>query len=174
MGSFYTNFLALGASSDAALAALRGLKRRGYVVNAIRGVVTIYDAQCDEQDKQEIEYLGGQLSTKLQAPVLGILNHDDSHLLLWQFRSGACVRRYSSFLHGPAFAASLSRARGGFLYFPIVAGVLSWPVVIFQTLRHLALTWVLDLPPCSVGAGYRYIERGEIPHSLTREDLIAI
>lgn len=174
MGSFYTNFLALGADSEAALTALRGLKRRGYVANAIRGVVTIYDAQCDEQDTQEIEYLGGQLSAKLQTPVLGILNHDDSHLMLWLFRGGKCIRRYSSFVHGPAFAVSLSRVHGGFPYFPIVAGVLSWPVVIFQTLRHLALTWVLDLPPCSVSAGYRYIERGEIPHSLTQEDLIAI
>ena len=174
MGMFYTNFVAFGGDPDSALAVMRERRCRGYVTPVISGAVTVFDAGSDSQDTDILERLGADLSEKLKVPVLAVLNHDDDHLLLWIFRNGRQVAHYGSFVHAFVFASSLSRVRGGFLAYPLIVGVLGWPTFIFQSLRHTLLAWLLDLPRCSVGSGFEYISRGEIPRGLRVDDLTEV
>lgn len=174
MGNFYTNFVAFGATQDSALNAMRELRRKGYVAPSISGAVTIYDADSDIQDINIIECLGADLSEKLKLPILAALNHDDDHLLLWLFKDGQQESQYSSILHAGSFGLSLSRVRGGLLAYPLVWGVLAWPIFIFQVMRHHLLAWFLNLPMCSVGFGFEYISAGEIPPEISEDDLVKV
>ncbi len=171
VGNFYTNFTIVGADSEEALGAVKALRRRAYVISSKLGATVIYDQECDEQNVHEIVTLGGQLAEEFGAPVIGVLNHDDDHLLIWVFRPGRDVVAYGSWIDAPGFAWTLSRAKGGVLAYPLIVGVLGWPIVVFQFLRHKALVALLSLPPCAVGFGYTYLSRGEIPPGCSVEDV---
>src|SRR5258705_10901062 len=110
MGNFYTNFVIVNTDTADVLRVAKELGRRAYVVRDREGDTLLFDADCDEQDITEIERLGTALADRLHSPVLGSLNHDDDHLLLWLFRSGH-VTRYESCLQGFAFSWQLSRVR---------------------------------------------------------------
>lgn len=171
MGNFYTNFTVLGADCDETLAVLKELRRRAYVVQGASGIVIVYDEDSDEQDVREIEQLGALMSARLEAPVVACLNHDDDHLLLWLFEDEKKTASYESCLDAPVFAWSLSRVRGGLFAYPLILGVLGWPIVLFQFLRHKALVSLLSLPTFAVGYGYTYLARGEVPSGLSSDDI---
>jgi hypothetical protein len=45
---------------------------------------------------------------------------------------------------------------------------------VVETARHADLANALDLPDFSVGFGYKYLQRGELPVSLQESDLISV
>ncbi len=173
MGNFYTNFTIFGRDAATVLAAARELGRTAYVVDSPKNATVFFDKLCDDQDTDEIERLGANLSERLSAPVLASLNHDDDHLLLWIFNGGKRAAYHSCF-DAADFAWALSRIRGGVAVYPFLFVVLSWPVVIFQIFRHGMLRALLALPPASVGFGYTYLHRGELPPGISGEDLKSV
>jgi hypothetical protein len=170
MGNFYTNFTIFDADIEEVTAAAKELKREAYILKSGNDVV-VFDRDCDEQDVEEIEMLGTALSKKLGVRILACLNHDDDHLLLWVFEGKNRRESYQSILDAPRFAWALSKFRGGFLTYPFVFAVLAWPIFIFQVFRHQALKKLLLLPSSSVGLGYAYLSKGEIPPNLPAEDI---
>ena len=171
MGAFYTNLILFGVTSSEVVGACRELRREAFVIATAGSKVVVFDEACDSQDTDEIESFGCALSERLSCEIVGVLNHDDDHLLLWRFSVGEVAARYSSIVDGVSFSWSISRVSGGFLAYPFIAAVLSWPTFIFQTMRHSLLARIAALPSCSVGFGHTYLSRGEIPPD-TREDEI--
>ena len=170
MGNFYTNFTIFDADVDVVIAAAKELGRRAYVVKSGNDVV-LFDRDCDEQNTEEIKMLGTALSTKLELRILGCLNHDDDDLLLWIFEPKSSQLFYESIADAPRFAWGLSKFRGGLLTCPIVLVALAWPIVIFQIFRHHLLGIFITLPRASIGFGYTYLSKGEIPPGFSAEDL---
>ena len=171
MGNFYTNFTVVGVERAEVLAAVKELRRRAFLIEGHSGDTVVFDQECDEQHVADIEALGRELSKALSTPVIGALNHDDDHLLLWVFRDGEKERSYESWTDAPRFAWGLSQIRGGFLAYPLIVLVLGWPAVLFQTLRHRAFVSLLSLPKSAVGFGYDYLARGELPEGHVAEDI---
>lgn len=71
-----------------------------------------------------------------------------------------------------SFGWSVSRVSGGLLSYPFVAAVLAWPTFLFQSLRHSLLARAIALPSCSVGFGYTYLSRGEVPPDTREEEIM--
>jgi hypothetical protein len=170
LGNFYANFLIADAKSEDVLSAAKELRRRAFIFGIGRDVV-LCDSRCDMQDVPEIEGLGAELSGRLGSFVLGSMNHDDDHLLLWLFRKEG-IKRYESFVDGPSFAWALSGVRGGRGRFPLLAAALTWPIVIFQLARHRAVASAGGFPTIIAGAGYGYLSKGELPLGVPPEQIL--
>lgn len=166
MGNFYTNFVILNTDEEEVSSVIKQLKRSAYVTQSEKDVV-LFDQACDEQDVEEIQFLGDTLSKELDAPVIASLNHDDDHLLLWLFAGEKGHSHYASIADAPRFAWNISRFRGGILTYPFALSVLAWPTFIFQVFRHILLHKILSLPSLSAGLGYNYLSKGETPPNST-------
>ena len=170
MGNFYTNFEIVGGDAGEVLRIAKELDRRAFIISDKNGDALLFDADCDEQNVQEIERLGGQLADQLQVPIVASLNLDDDDLLLWVFHGGR-VARYESCMQAFEFAWVLSKVRGGVLAFPLIVIMLGWPIFIFQVYRHLLLSKITGLSPLCAGFGYRYLSRGEHPPGIADEEI---
>jgi hypothetical protein len=109
---------------------------------------------------------------------LAALNHDDDVLWLELYERGNLTASHQS--GSPAYcrigdshggASRLCRAFGNWLATPLVAILLRVPFVPFEIHRHAALAWFLGLPTWMVGTGYNYIDAGEMPEGLSRDQL---
>ncbi len=173
MGNFYTNFTILNTNTDDVIRVAKELRRRAYIIGSPANNVVLFDQVCDEQDAEEIERLGVELSAKLSARVIGCLNHDDDYLLLWFFDRGSIKARYWSCWQALAFAWKFCRV-SGWLEFPSLVIILGWPFYVFQLRKHHSLVRLLALPEFAVGFGYEYLSRGEIPDGLSEDDIIKV
>jgi hypothetical protein len=180
MGNFYVNFTLKTSDADDVVDTLRQAGRVAIVSPANLGCVVVYDAAADEQDTGEIEDLGPMLSKQQKCPVLAVLNHDDDILAYWLFEGGKLIDSYSSAPN--YFDGGLEGDRGGdadllckTLGKPgaadSVRDILEGDEYVFAFMRHKALCTALDLPNWAVGAGYQYLEGGELPDGLSEDDL---
>lgn len=190
MGNFYTNFTVRSADRDAVVDTLRAMGRTAYVAPVSNGNTVLYDRECDDQSFDAIEKVGTELSSALNAPVLGILDHDDDILCYWLFESGQLTDEYNSCPSyfdeiadpsGPSEfdAAKLCAAFGCHQKVDRVAKVLQKSSFdedgyVFAMERHQDLAEALELPDWGVGTGYGSIENGELPPTLSERDLIQI
>jgi hypothetical protein len=186
MGNFYVNMTAKGPNQDEVLATLTKLGRKAFVFPTIRGLTTFCDAQAETQEPRLIEELARKASRDLGCPILCVLNHDDDVLWYGLYERGEVLDEYDSF---PGYfeghfnppkggdAASLCKLVGATNEETVVGveAILRKPHnedgYIFEVDRHTALVEAVGLPRFSVGAGYRYLERGELPDGLDRESL---
>ncbi len=96
MGNFYVSFTVKIDDSDLVAEALRQAGREAYVSPSLNNYVLVADADADRQDPAAIEQVGKLLSTRLEKPVLAILNHDDDILHYWLFEKGQVIDKYDS------------------------------------------------------------------------------
>lgn len=189
MGNFYVTFSVKHADAQAVADVLRAGKRSAYVAPPARGYVVVYDEDSDSQNAEAVARVGKLLSRKLEAPVLAVMNHDDDVLYYWLFEGGKEVDGYDSC---PDYfgedededeppgdtggdAETLCRVLG----VPeavrkvdaILHGEESSP---FAVMRHAALAEALGLPKASVGMGFRYVENGELPEGVTKDQLLRV
>ncbi|HZZ44832.1 MAG TPA: hypothetical protein VFE58_17980 [Tepidisphaeraceae bacterium] len=94
MGNFYVNFTIRGVTQHAAAEALSG--RRAIVSPPVNGAVVVFDSRSDEQDEGVIRDLASQLSKKLGAAVLAVMNHDDDIFWYELYESGKRIDEYNS------------------------------------------------------------------------------
>jgi len=196
MGNWYTNVSLHGANQSDVLAALDVLGRRAYVTPGKNGWIVVYDQECDKFDLSILESLALTLSTRLSCTALASFNADDDILWLGAWENGVLATRYASslkmFEDAGEFPAvretaevlarifekpqaarqvlrTLRRAHG-------VLGLLSLffkirLAYVVEVQRHLDLSDLLGIPRASVGLGFHYIERGEIPEDIDRAEL---
>jgi hypothetical protein len=186
MGNFYVNFSVKRDDPQRIAEALKREGRKAVVTPAVNGYVVVYDEESDSQDTVAIEKVGALLSREADAPVLGVLNHDDDVLCYWLFQQGRVTDAYNSCpdyfgepdeeeasnggdanLLREAFSASCSSAQ--------LEEILRGGDYVFAFDRHAKLVEALGLPQCSVAAGYRYIvENEEIPEDIDPDQLIYV
>jgi hypothetical protein len=196
MGNWYTNICVKGASQASIVAALEELGRRAYVTPNMGGWIIVYDQESDKFDLNELESLALTVSTKLSCTALASFNADDDVLWLGIYENGKLTARYASqkkhFEDGgefpliPEVAEVLCRifqapGRNGdvrkILRRPHgILGLLSAfsklrLAYIVEVLRHGDLAEALGIPQATIGLGYEYINRGESPAGLRRDDL---
>jgi hypothetical protein len=172
MGSFYTNITVIGGSADRVAAELRDLRRRAYLAD-FNGTCVVYDQECEKQDTQVLAALAEHLATRLAARCFAALNHDDDILWFQLYDGPDLVAEYANRGGPKTNVTALCRALGkpGSV---VHAWFLLHLPFLFQVTRHLRLARLLGLPEASVGSGYTYISRGEMPVGVEKGRLVQI
>jgi hypothetical protein len=196
MGNWYTNICVKGASQASIVAALEELGRRAYVTPNMGGWIIVYDQESDKFDLNELESLALTVSTKLSCTALASFNADDDVLWLGIYENGKSTARYASqkkhFEDGGEFplipevaevlcrifqapgknrdVRKILRRPHGFLGLLSAFSKLRLAYVV-EVLRHGDLAEALGIPQATIGLGYEYINRGETPAGLSRDDL---
>jgi len=179
MGSFYVNMTTRGPTQSQVLELLSRGGRKAFVFPATNGYTTFCDEAADTQDDRIVRSLAQDVSRQLKCPVFAVLNHDDDTLWFVLYKDGVLLDEYDSFptYFDGAFsppkggdAALLCKVIGSRRSETDVAEILRKPHnaegYVLETDRHAALAEALGLPSFSVGFGYRYLERGELPEGL--------
>lgn len=96
MGLFYTNLVVYGAPRKALSHTLRRLGRTAFISRTYRGHVAVFDGAIDEQDFDEVETLGRDITGALSCAALAAALHDGDVLYLWLFRDGQLLDSYDS------------------------------------------------------------------------------
>src|SRR3569623_550199 len=96
MGLFYSNLTVYGAERSALLSELRRLERDAFISQTFAGHTVVFDRLMDEQDSEESEKLGCDLTKTLACSALAAVVHDDDVLYLWLFQKGRVRDRYDS------------------------------------------------------------------------------
>jgi hypothetical protein len=97
MGAFFVNFHVKTRSRKSVMTVLRNLiDTRAYVSSSRGGWVSVYEERTSSQDDEEIARLGRELSSHLEAPVIGFLVHDSDVLRYWLFEGGQLRDEFDS------------------------------------------------------------------------------
>jgi len=196
MGNWYTNVSVKGAEQSDVIAMLDELGRRAYVTPDTGGWIILYDQECDKFDLDELESLALTISTRLSCTALASFNADDDILWLGVYENGKLATRYSSdrqqFEDASEFPSNGDAAdvlcrifakpqKRKQVYRILrtphgVLGLLSHffkirLAYLFEVFRHGDLAEALGMPSGSVGLGYKYVNRGDTPPDMKREEL---
>jgi hypothetical protein len=188
MGNFYTNVLTRGVPEAELLAALRALGRTAYVLLCPPDFAIICDREADTQRDGVIDSLALTLATRTRSPALAALNHDDDCLVLWLFLPGGTLTQFGWKTVGSAWdipAGSrkqmVERVRQAFGTEPrkrprladavpalpfwrrlVLGVVLRLGQGAFAVAEHQRIATDAGLPELVAGAGYRYVDKGEL------------
>lgn len=183
MGNFYVNFCVRTTNRDGVITALQQANRTAYISNVPEKYIVVCDKEADTQDDNEILNVGKLLSRELSAPTLGVLNHDDDILCYWLFENGVVTATYNSC---PDCLGEVVEADNPNI--PYLCSVFGMPALvdtleeilegddeeIFAIEIHEALAEALQLPLWSVGIGFNYITKGELPLDSKETDWLRI
>lgn len=193
MGAFYTNITLHTTQQANVVEALRAAKREAYVSQPMNGCTVVYDRESEDQDIDVLNKVASTLSAKLRCAALAILVHDDDVLVYTLHENGELTDEYISW---PAYfddsgggsespeggdAETLARAFGADGNVDKVESALRVQRAgntddgfVFETERHEELAIALGLPALAVGAGYQYIEQGELPEGATEQSFTRV
>src|SRR5687768_16814652 len=88
MGNFYTQVLVSDADTNDCVDLMKQLNRRAVVGPSHRQLVPIFDAQSEQQNLEVLDSVALTASSELNTWAVGLMNHDDSHLLIRIFHRG--------------------------------------------------------------------------------------
>ena len=172
MGNFYTNITVRGAEPGRTVNVLRDLGREAYVVELNRYSV-VFDRQCEDQDTHIVAALAEHLATKLKAIAFAVLNHDDDILWFQLYEQSELVAEYANRGGPRTNVRALCRVFGRPGEIVPLWLLLRRPFL-FQVNRHQRLARRLGLPEASVGTGFNYLSRSELPAGVTLDQLIHV
>lgn len=174
LGNFYSNITLSTDQRDKVVQFLNKKKTTAYV-HAEEGFVCVFP-----KSDEVLFPLAEKLSSQFKCLSLAVMNHDDSMLLYQLFRDGEFVDDYNSFpghfsgVEEPPSggdAKALCRAYGQDFASSAVEEVLR-KCYTFELNRHDAIVAKLELPYCTVGGGFTYIEEGDPPDDLDIDALV--
>ena len=170
MGNFYTNITVLRKSALDAVWVLHQLNREAFVADT-GGACVVYDRDSEGQDGSVLSALAEHIAAELQTTAFAVMNQDDDVLWFQLFDRTDLLTEHANVAGAPTASASiLCRAFNRLSSTLRVWFLLRRPFV-FQVKRHEKLAAVLGLPDASVGFGFNYIERGELPQGLPDEKI---
>ncbi|WP_442582759.1 hypothetical protein ACSBOB_12765 [Mesorhizobium sp. ASY16-5R] len=175
MGNFYVNFSVKGVAQTELIEDFRRNAIDAFVGPDERGWCCFAEEVTDSQDQSAITALGSSLSLRTGQPVLSVLNHDDDMLSVDLFVAGETVGDYNScpgyfdddpdperlmprLLHAEEFA----KLREG-LTVSNLRDALTTDQSLDAISSHERVVEQLALPGYSIGFGFGYASRGELP-----------
>jgi len=172
MGNFYTN-IAVMADADRVVPVLEQVRRDAYVAPS-GSVCVVFDRESDRQDTETLAALAETISREVATHAFAVLNHDDDVLWFQLYERGELLTEHANEAGAPTASAwVLAKAFGRPARVLATWLVLRVPTL-FEVFRHHLLMRVLGLPPASVGMGYEYINRGELPPGTEESALIRV
>ena len=183
MGNFYANISLRTQNRDLVVETLRELRRVAFVSHSTNRWLVVYDRDIETAEPEDVGELAAHLSSVCGSIAVPVSDYDDDILWFRVYDSGRLIDEYNS---APAyFQGTQSIPEGGseqalVAIFKVVEAekqvkeILHEREYAVQIERHAALAEILGLPRISVGFGYRYLERGELPTDLLRDDLTHI
>jgi len=191
MGSFYTNITARTGDLDRVATAVREVRRTALIAPPAGGAVVVFDQASEGQDVEVLKALAAHLSRACACSTIAVMNHDDDVLIYFLYDRGALkdeynsapgyfdpdgaaddppsggdVKRLLSVLGGQGSAAALDRI--------LHTSAGDDDAFAFATDRHRELAVALGLPEFAAGAGYDYLEAGEIPEGVDVDALVRV
>ncbi len=183
MGNFYTNISLRTDDLDLVVATLREQNRVAFVSAPKDGWVVVYDRALEQADRGEVGRLNRELSKICHGISVAVTDYDDDFLWLQVCKGGELIDEYNSapeYFERPSSSPSGGEARiiSTTLERPesetSVREILHTRQYHFAIERHRDLAKSLELPLWSVGFGYRYLDRGELPAALESDDILHI
>jgi hypothetical protein len=183
MGNFYANVSLRTVNQAALINALIELKRTAFVSAERGGWIVAYDKQLELAEPEEAETLTATLSGKLSSVAVAASVYDDDVFWFCICDKGNHIDRYNSrpdYFEGTSSIPAGGNVRRIAEALPLhdaeqlVNTILHERHYVVETARHADLATALDLPEFSVGFGYKYLQRGELPVSLQGNDLISV
>lgn len=189
MGNFYVNLTARTTKREAIGNLFAG---RNALISPIinDSFVVVYDQEADYQIWPLVEALGKELSGHLASTVFAVLNHDDDVLVCALYDRGEQTDIYNS---TPNFFEKTTDEDGptggnadilcnafGSTNIETVQSVLRKPGAmtedgyLFAHRRHRDLMQALGFVSEAFFVGFNYLEAGEFPPDLNKDDFIAI
>jgi hypothetical protein len=166
MGNFYTQVLVSGTSRKACEDVAKSFDRRCLIGPELDGVVPIFDSASEQQNIDDLDSVALTFSHELNSWAVGIMNHDDDHLLFRVFHSGIERRHIAAGHLGVFDTSGIGDLRSAFAPRCSRLG-LYWSFLrpsLFQVSRHKSIARALGLAPWTVGAGYQYLMNGDVPN----------
>jgi hypothetical protein len=174
VGSFYTQVLVRGADAQRCAGVMRSLRRPSFVIPPHRGITVVCDKQCESQDMETLDSVAATLGAHLDAPTAALLNHDDDWLVFRLFERGRFVGGLEVGHTPLSLRGSVTKLREIINprapLWPLYMAL--WKPQLFQLRRHAELIAALGLPQGSLGVGYQYIERNDVPVFLDRATVL--
>jgi hypothetical protein len=174
MGSFYTQVLVRGADQQRCADAMRALRRASYVLPPRNGVTVVCDKETENQDLDLLDSVAATLSARLRVDATAVLNHDDNWLVFRHFRLGSFTGGLQVGRMPWSLRGSVAQLRDALNpqapRLPLYLAMLKPRV--FQVQRHAELIHVLGLPRASLGVGYDYIARNDVPAFFDRNGVL--
>lgn len=200
MGNFYVNVTLRGPEQGPIRQILEEAGYQAFVSPTVGGLTTVFEVGCDTQNGDHILAFTTWITQQLDCSALAVLNHDDDILWYGLFGSGVLDHEYNSapdYFEDSLFdpddelginAEPLSTPEGGdaaalsAAFNPAadqgkLQSVLAAPSgddagYLFAVDRHRDLAAALGLPSFSVGLGYGYLDRGELPEGYGETDFV--
>jgi hypothetical protein len=174
VGSFYTQVLVRGADAQRCAEVMRSLRRPSYVIPPHRGITVVCDKQCEDQHMETLDSVAATLGARLGVPTAAVLNHDDDWLVFRLFDRGRFVGGLEVGHTPLSLRGSVKQLREivnpGAPLWPLYVAL--WKPQLFQLRRHAELIAALGLPQGSLGVGYQYIARNDVPVFLDRATVL--
>jgi hypothetical protein len=159
MGNFYTQVLLRSSEREKAIGLLKDVRRRAYVSPEFSGWLLVLDARIESQNVDDLDDLSYTLAHELDCNTLGILNHDDDHLLIRLFSPDGYIGNLGATWATCAALRELAEAKCSTLSIWLTF----LRPYIFEVSRHQKLCRLLGLPDWTAGLGYRYYEKNDEP-----------
>lgn len=174
MGNFYSNITLTTDERDRVINFLVEKKRHTFVYPIDKFI-------CVFPKNDDILFeLAEQLSGEFKCPAFSVIIHDDSLLMYKLFDSGTLLDDYNSC---PGYFSGVSQpSTGGDA--EKLCSVYSVPgeqnslneilrkEYTFESNRHDAIIAKLNLPYCTVGGGFGYLQEDDVPPELDVSDLV--
>jgi hypothetical protein len=183
MGAFYVNYTVKLANQKSVVKALAG--RKAFVTPEQSGAVVVFDQESDNQDQAAIAKLAMHLSTSLRCTVFAILVHDSDIFWFQLYEDGKLRDQYNSMPDYWSSGAEPSGPEGGDAARLCAAFRCDGNAEVESILRmsqedypdamdrHADLVRALNLPDYAVGYGFQDVLRGDLPKSLSAEEMVS-
>lgn len=174
MGNFYSNITLSTDERDKVINFLIEKKLHTFVY-PIDDFICVFP----KQDAVLFE-LAEQLSALMKCSAFAVMIHDDDLLIYKLFDSGKLLDHYNSF---PGYFSGIDEPSSGgdpeklCLVYSVPEEAAALEEILrkkytFESNRHDAIIAKLNLPYCTVGSGFGYLQRDETPEDLVVADLI--
>ncbi len=174
MGNFYSNITLTIDQRDKVIDFLVEEKRHTFVY-AIDGFICVFP-----KNDEILFELAEQLSSQFKCPAFSVIIHDDSLLMYKLFDSGNLLDDYNScpgYFSGENHPSTGGNSEKLCTVYSVPDQLNSLEEILrkeytFESNRHDAIIAKLNLPYCTVGGGFGYLQEDDVPPELDVSDLI--